>query len=135
MPVLPAFAPQERRSCKNWGFPLQKKFLRMDQGIEITGRDRETERISVQYFFKSMRYRFTLVKRISHSIWRSYIMIRLSVLVSVLVSPVLFLPRVPLQEDSSDVSCCRYRYHGVAYLSLNFRILQHQAFIKPPQGP
>ena len=64
-----------------------------------------------------------------------YIMIRLSVLVSVLVSPVLFLPRAPLQEDSSDVSCCRYRYHGVAYLSLNFRILQHQAFIKPPQGP
>ena len=59
-----------------------------------------------------------------------YIMIRLSVL----VSAVLFLPRVPLQEDSSDVSCCRYRYHGVAYLSLNFRILQHQAFIKPLQG-
>ena len=63
-----------------------------------------------------------------------YVMIRLSVLVSVLVSPVLFLPRAPLQEDSSDVSCCRYRYHGVAYLSLNFRILQHQAFIKPLQG-
>ena len=62
------------------------------------------------------------------------VMIRLSVLVSVLVSPVLFLPRAPLQEDSSDVSCCRYRYHGVAYLSLNFRILQHQAFIKPLQG-
>ena len=34
------------------------------------------------------------------------VMIRLSVLVSVLVSPVLFLPRAPLQEDSSDVSCC-----------------------------
>ena len=63
-----------------------------------------------------------------------YIMIRLSVLVSVLVSSVLFLPRVPLQEDSSDVSCCRYRYHGVAYLSLNFRILQQPAFIKPLQG-
>ena len=59
-----------------------------------------------------------------------YVMIRLSVL----VSPVLFLPRVPLQEDSSDVSCCRYRYHGVAYLSLNFRILQQPAFIKPLQG-
>ena len=57
-------------------------------------------------------------------------MIRLSVL----VSAVLFLPRVPMQEDSSDVSCCRYRYHGVAYLSLNFRILQQPAFIKPLQG-
>ena len=32
MPVLPAFAPQGRRSRKNWGFPLQKKFLRMGSG-------------------------------------------------------------------------------------------------------
>ena len=48
MPVLPAFAPQGRRSCKNRGVSLQKSFLRMDPGIGITDRDRETEHISVQ---------------------------------------------------------------------------------------
>ena len=55
------------------GFSPAKKFLRMDQGIEITGRDRETERISVQYFFKSMRYRFTSMERIRRSVGIIYI--------------------------------------------------------------
>ena len=102
----------------------------MDHGIEITGWDRENEHISLQYFqIDALSVRFGEAYQSFYMV-QLYIMIRLSVL----VSPVLFLPRAPLQEDSSDVSCCRYRYHGVAYLSLNFRILQHQAFIKPLQG-
>ena len=49
MPVLPTFAPQDRRSCKSRGFsPAKKNFLRMDPGIGITGHDRESEHITVQ---------------------------------------------------------------------------------------
>jgi len=44
----------------------------MDQGIEITGRDRESEHISVQKTNQAMHYQFTLIKRISHCIWRKW---------------------------------------------------------------
>jgi len=43
MPVLPAFAPQRRRSYKSWGFSLQKSFFTGIRGWQQTGRNRDGE--------------------------------------------------------------------------------------------